>query len=208
MPLIILKDSIFFSYQQTTIFFFQNFIKSHFFGIFFVILVLIKFTFIMKRNILLFCLLSIFTFVSCSSDDSSGLNEEIKPTSTDWVPNKINIVNGSSTLFSEDYPHAIGCNKDYIRIENSNSVVLFEHEQGTCTVIETVQPWNRSGNQVTLVIFDITVSGTIISETDKQFVIESDVSQYKAIIAILYPQFLEYIELLDGLKVQLILDKK
>jgi len=163
----------------------------------------------MKKNILLFAFCSIFALVSCSSDDSS-ISTEVTPipSTVEWIPGQISLMSGSTVLFTESYPHANGCDKDYIRLVGNTSATLFEHEPGTCAITETTQSWNRNGNQISLVIFDTPVTGTIISETATQLTIESDVSQYSAMISLLYPEIVDYLNLIQGAKVRLVLDKK
>lgn len=163
----------------------------------------------MKKSILLLSFCSILALISCSSDDSSNITEVTpNPSSVDWVPGQISLLSGGTALFNDSYPHAEGCDKDFIRLVGNTSATLFEHEPGTCAITETIQPWNRNGNQISLVIYDTPVTGTIISETATQLTIESDASQYTGLISLLYPQFADYIDLIQGMKVQLVLNKK
>lgn len=163
----------------------------------------------MKKNLLFFGLFLLFSVVSCTSDDSTTTTEVTpNPSTGDWIPGQISLMNANVPIFNAPYPHAEGCDKDYIRLLSNSTATFFEHEPGTCAITETLQPWNRDGNQISLVIYNTPVTGTIILETATQLIIESDADQYTSLISILYPQFADYIDLLEGMKVQLVLNKK
>lgn len=164
---------------------------------------------LIKMKKLLFIIPLAVLFFSCSSDDSSKEVEvNPNPSYVEWVPNKIDIGNALATVYSLDYPHQEGCEVDFIRIIGDTSAVFIEHEEGTCNVSETAQEWNRSGNQISFTIFETQISGSIIAETNSQMIIEADASQFTAIIITMNPEFADYAELLNTLKVKITLDKK
>jgi len=160
----------------------------------------------MKKISLLFIFFGLLTISACSSDDETPDNE-VTPTPTvlEWIPKQIIVEAINYTL---DYPHAQGCPNDYIRIVNTNSAILFEHEQGTCEITETEQAWNRNGNQISLTLFDTNITGTVVTENNTEMIVQVPVNQISGLIILLYPEVADYIGLLANTNVKIVLLKK
>lgn len=157
---------------------------------------------------LLFILPTLSLLFACSSDDSSSKSDDIKPTIVEWIPNKIDLGNALINVYSFDYPHSEGCELDFIRLLNNTSAIFFEHEETTCKVIETEQAFQRSGNEVKLVLLDTEVNGKIVTENNTEMVIEADASQFTDIILEMNPEFSEYVDILNTLKIKINFNKK
>lgn len=160
----------------------------------------------MKKICLFFIFFGLLTIVSCSSDDGAP-NDDVNPSQNgvEWIPKQIIV---EAINYQLDYPHSQGCPNDYIRIVNNNLAILFEHEQGTCQITETEQAWNRNGNQISLTLFDTNITGTIVTETNTEMIIQVQVNQISDLITFLYPELAQYIGLLANTNVKIVLLKK
>lgn len=162
----------------------------------------------MKKIYFLSLSLVMLSAFSCSSDDSSTEKEVIViQQNKEWVPQKVELV---SSLFpySFDYPHAEGCDKDYIKLMENSAAKLYEHADTTCAVTESSQIWNRNGNQISFSLMGNQVSGTVVLENENQLVIESQVSQYSAYIQEFYPEYAQYLPMLGNANAKLTLNKR
>ena len=176
----------------------------------------------MKKLVLMALACSAFIVTSCGSDDNTpvtdkpivenpgGGEEEVKVTA-EWEPAtvKLNMViplPGVPT--SMPYPHTQGCTKDYLQLKSNNTAKFFRYEGTDCKETIYDQAFVRNGNNVTLKVMEYTISGVVKSETATAMVIESDFSQYEALIGVLYPEYKDYLKLLAGSKVELQLTKK
>lgn len=173
----------------------------------------------MKKTLLFSTLLLSLSIISCSSDDSTttdkgnpiienpdnpGNNVTVKST---WEPKTIQLVK-VIPLYTIDYPHSEGCTKDYLQLLSNDTAKFFHYEGASCDVTEYGQAFQRNGNNVTMNLMGYTIKGVIASETSTSMEIHSEITEYIPYIKIMLPQYEQYLNLLDGATVKLLLTKK
>ena len=82
------------------------------------------------------------------------------------------------------------------------------YENAECKETEYENAFTRNGNNVNLTILGYQISGTISAETETKMEISSDISQYAQLISTLYPDYAQYLSVLEGGTVKLTLNKK
>jgi hypothetical protein len=107
-----------------------------------------------KFKLIFVCLtVSVFSFTSCSSDDSSATGGQLMAR---WNPVKTTIKVGSQGTITQAYEgNEIGCNKDYIEFAANNvlrRVVYFRNADNVCSesAASTPASWSRSGDVITI----------------------------------------------------------
>ena len=173
----------------------------------------------MKKCLFLSIIAFGLLFASCSSDDSPadvpvkenpddpnnpGDNVTVK---SEWEPTKIQLIK-IVPVYTVDYPHSAGCTKDYLQLLSNNTAKFFHYAETTCDLTEYANAFLRNGNNVSLNIQGYQISGTITTETDTNMVIESDISEYVPIIKAMFPEYEQYLSVLEGGTVKLSLNKK
>jgi len=170
----------------------------------------------MKKYLFLSIIAFGLLFASCSSDNSS--NETEIPDNTpdpnqpvtvksEWEPAKIQLIK-IVPVYTVDYPHSAGCTKDYLQLLSNNTAKFFHYEEQDCKTTTYENAFQRNGNNVSLNITGYQISGTITTETDTNMVIESDISEYVPLIKAMFPEYEQYLSVLEGGTVKLSLNKK
>jgi len=163
----------------------------------------------MKKYLLLFIAFAGLTVTSCDTDDSK--KEEVKPVvvteSADWEPTTIQLIK-IVPLQTIPYPHTENCNKDYLKISKDNKAVFFRYEGAECAVTEYADAFKRDGKNVTLNVLGYQISGVIEVETTSTMEIKSDISAYVPLIKAQFPQYEQYLSLVEGGTVKLTFNKK
>lgn len=170
----------------------------------------------MKNYIaILFCLMSVLFTSSCGSDDSKDKKISENPidpnqpvtVKSEWEPSTIKLVK-VIPLQTIAYPHTTGCTKDYLQLMTDNSAKFYHYEGADCKITSYDNAFQRNGNNVTVNILGYSVKGDIQKETDTYMEIHSDISEYIPLIKAQFPEYEQYLGMLDGGTVQLALNKK
>lgn len=157
----------------------------------------------MKKLFFILITLIGLSVVSCGSDDKTDqVTEQGK-----WQPRTIQITK-IVPLYTMDYPHSEGCNKDYLEMGEDNTAKFYHYEEGTCEEIIYENAFTRTGNQVNVNIMGYNINGEIVVETSTTLEIQSDISEYIPYIKVMFPEYEDYLAMLDGATVKLILDKQ
>lgn len=160
----------------------------------------------MKKYISLLFLSLTLLVVSCGSSDDSKKEPEVVIAGK-WEPSTITLVK-IVPLQTIAYPHTAGCSKDYLELSNNNSAKFFRYEGSDCKVTEYANAFQRTGNNVTVNVLGYTVKGEIKNETDTYMEVHSDITEYIPLIKAQFPQYEQYLSMLEGGTVQLALNKK
>lgn len=161
----------------------------------------------MKKYLFLAILSAGLFFTSCESDDSKKNDNEVVTKPGEWEPTTIKLVK-VVPLQTMDYPHTANCNKDYLQVSADNKAVFYRHEGTNCEATEYADAFQRSGSNVALNMLGYKISGTIAVETSTNMEIHSDISEYIPLIQAQFPEYEEYLSLLEGGTVQLSFVKK
>lgn len=146
-------------------------------------------------------------FASCGSDDSKKNETEVVTKPGEWEPTTIQLVK-VVPLQTIPYPHTANCKKDFLELSAGNKAVFYRHEGADCKVTEYADAFQRTGNNVSLNILGYKINGTIAVETSTNMEIHSDISEYISLIAAQFPEYEEYLSLLEGGTVKLSFSKK
>ncbi len=146
-------------------------------------------------------------FASCGSDDSKKDETEVVTKANEWEPTTIQLIK-IVPLQTIEYPHTENCTKDFLKISSDNKAVFFRYEGADCKVTEYADAFQRTGNNVSLNVLGYKVTGTIAVETNTNMEIESDISEYIPLIKAQFPQYEQYLSLLEGGTVKLSFIKK
>ena len=168
-------------------------------------------------KLLAVCLFSSSLLLSCSDDDKeTTVKEPIEnpgdntggdvTLKSEWVPSNIK-VESLLPIPPLDYPHAAGCNEDFLQLYSNNTGKFTRHSEDNCKPEVIEQAFTRNGNNVTLTLMGYTVAGTI-EETASEMIITSSGDAYIPIIKIMYPDAAQIADLLKGSKVKLTFTKK
>ncbi|UUV22396.1 hypothetical protein [Paenimyroides aestuarii] len=160
----------------------------------------------MKKILFLFIAASAILFASCGSDDKKE-DPPVSSTQGKWEPTTIQLVK-IAPLYTLDYPHTESCPKDYLEFTAASSAVFFRHETANCTVTEYANAFQQSGNNVSLNVLGYQINGTITAQTETSMEIQSDISAYIPIIKAQFPEYEQYLSLLEGGTVKLSFVKK
>ena len=153
---------------------------------------------------------------SCGSDDSKtdninpeNPNNPNQPVTvkSEWEPKTIKLVK-VIPLQTIDYPHTSGCTKDYLQLMSDNTAKFYHYEEADCKITEYANAFQRSGNNVTINVLGYSIKGEIKTETETYMEIHSDISEYIPLIEAQFPQYEQYLSMLEGGTVQLALNKK
>lgn len=172
----------------------------------------------MKRYLFLTILSAGLLFASCGSDDSGKSKDANTPgnpnnpnqpvtVKSEWEPKTIKLVK-IVPLYTLNYPHTSGCTKDYLQLMSDDSAKFFHYEGTDCKVTEYGQAFQRNGNNVTVNVMGYEIKGVVKAEKDNYMEIHSDISEYIPLIKAQFPQYEQYLSLLEGGTVMLALDKK
>ena len=172
----------------------------------------------MKKYLFLTILSAGLLFASCGSDDSGKSDNGNTPENpenpgqpvtvkSEWEPKTIKLVK-IVPLYTLDYPHTSGCTRDYLQLMSDNTAKFFHYEGTDCKVTEYGQAFQRSGNNVTVNVMGYEIKGVVKAETDAYMEIHSDISEYIPLIKAQFPQYEQYLSVLEGGTVILSLDKK
>lgn len=171
----------------------------------------------MKKHLVLAILSIGLLFTSCGSDDSTKKDEgtpenpsnpnQPVTVKSEWEPATIKLVK-IVPLYTLDYPHAAGCTKDFLQLMSDDSAKFYRYQGADCKVTEYGQAFQRSGNNVTVNVMGYQVKGVIASETAIYMEIHSDITEYIPLIKAQFPQYEQYLSLMEGGTVKLALNKK
>ena len=172
----------------------------------------------MKKYLFLTILSAGLLFASCGSDDTGKQEDTNTPgnpnnpnqpvtVKSEWEPQTIKLVK-IIPLYTLNYPHATGCTKDYLQLMSDDSAKFFHYEGTDCKVTEYGQAFKRSGDNVTVNVMGYEVKGVVKAESDTYMEIHSDISEYIPLIKAQFPQYEQYLSVLEGGTVMLALDKK
>lgn len=161
-----------------------------------------------------------FLITSCGSDDASTTKDPIKEenpnlqpdpvtVTAEWEPTTIALQTLIPLPFGDlAYPHTENCTKDFLQLFSDNTAKYFRYEGEDCKVTEYANAFKRTDNKVTLNVMGYQISGDIKNETSTSMEIHSDIAQYEEIIKIMFPEYADYLTLLNGATVKLTLNKK
>lgn len=161
----------------------------------------------MKKYLFLTILSAGLFFTSCGSDDSKKNDSEVVTKPGKWEPTTIQLVK-VVPLQTIDYPHTANCNKDYLELSAGNKAIFFRYEGTDCKVTEYADAFQRTGNNVSLNVLGYKISGTVAVETATNMEIHSDISEYIPLITAQFPEYEQYLSLLEGGTVKLSFIKK
>lgn len=161
----------------------------------------------MKKFLFLTILSAGLFFTSCGSDDSKKEENEVVTKPGDWEPTTIQLVK-VVPLQTIDYPHTANCTKDYLQLSADNKAIFFRYEGTDCTVTQYADAFQRTGNNVSLNVLGYKIDGTIAAETATNMEIQSDISEYIPLIKTQFPEYEQYLSLLEGGTVKLSFVKK
>lgn len=159
----------------------------------------------MKKFLFLFILSAGLLFTSCGSDDKK--DPPVNTTQGKWEPTTIQMVK-VMPLYTLDYPHTQSCPKDYLEFKANNNAVFFRHETANCTITEYENAFQQSGNNVSLNVLGYQINGAITAQTDTAMEIQSDISAYIPLIKAQFPEYEQYLSVLEGGTVKLSFIKK
>lgn len=154
-------------------------------------------------------------FYSCGSDETKNNpnpienpdeNQPVEVVS-EWEPSTIQLIK-IIPLYTLDYPHTANCTKDFLQLFSNNTAKFLRYENAECKETEYDNAFTRNGNNVSLTVLGYQISGTISAETETKMEISSDISQYAQLISTLYPDYVQYLSVLEGGTVKLTLNKK
>lgn len=160
------------------------------------------------------CVIGMFLY-SCSSDDmNNNSNPIVNPDPTDeikveseWEPSTIQLIK-IIPIYTLDYPHTANCKKDFLQLLSNNTAKYYRYENTACDETKYENAFVRAENSVSLNVLGYQIKGTITAETDSKMEVTSDISQYTPIIKVMYPEYEQYLEVLEGGTVKLTLNKK
>src|SRR5690606_556008 len=161
----------------------------------------------MKKYLFLSILFTGLFFTSCGSDDTKKEDTEVVTKPGKWEPTTIQLVK-IVPLQTIEYPHTANCTKDYLELSAGNKAIFFRHEGTDCKVTEYTDAFQRSGNNVSLNMLGYKINGTIAVETATNMEIHSDISEYIPLIKEQFPEYEQYLSLLEGGTVKLSFNKK
>lgn len=161
----------------------------------------------MKKYLFLSILFAGLFFTSCGSDDTKKEDTEVVTKPGKWEPTTIQLVK-IVPLQTIEYPHTANCTKDYLELSAVNKAIFFRHEGTDCKVTEYTDAFQRSGNNVSLNMLGYKINGTIAAETATNMEIQSDISEYIPLIKTQFPEYEQYLSLLEGGTVKLSFVKK
>lgn len=182
---------------------------------FFFIFTLTKLLINMKfRTLLSIIALTCLFFTSCSDDNSTKENNQINNPGdnnaitvvSEWNPSSLQIIK-LIPLETFEYPHQVGCEKDYLQLLSNNTGKFISFNENDCAQEVYEQAFTRSNDQVTLNLNGYTISGTL-QETDNQMILSSPIDDYLPFIQTLYPEAEQYLPLLEGATIKLLFTKK
>lgn len=154
---------------------------------------------------------------SCNSNDDQKTNVEnpiITPenpnapvtVASEWEPATIQLIK-IIPITTINYPHATDCTKDHLQIMSNNTAKFIRYTDADCKVTEYADAFTKNGNNVTVNVLGFNVSGTL-EENSTQMIITSDVDAYIPIIKAQFPQYEQYLGMIEGGTVKLTLQKK
>lgn len=111
-------------------------------------------------------------------------------------------------LYTMNYPHSVGCTKDYLQLMSDDTAKFFHYAETTCEITEYGQAFQRTGNDVTLNVMGYSIKGKVTSETSTSMEIQSEISEYIPYIKAMFPEYESQLALLEGGTVKLLLTKK
>lgn len=170
----------------------------------------------MKKYLLLSILSVALLFASCGSDDANKNNDNVNPNpdptqpvtvKSEWNPTTIKLVK-IITLQEIAYPHTANCTKDYLQLLSNNTAKFYRYQNANCTVTEYADAFKRTGNNVSLNMLGYQINGVIATETDTYMEVHSDISEYVPLIKAQFPEYEQYLSLLEGGTVKLSFNKK
>lgn len=161
----------------------------------------------MKKYLFLSILFAGLFFTSCGSDDTKKEDTEVVTKPGKWEPTTIQLVK-IVPLQTIEYPHTANCTKDYLELSAGNKAIFFRQEGTDCKVTEYTDAFQRSGNNVSLNMLGYKINGTIAVETATNMEIHSDISEYIPLIKEQFPEYEQYLSLLEGGTVKLSFNKK
>ena len=158
----------------------------------------------MKKLFFFLIALTSLSIVSCGADDKPEPTTE----QGEWQPRTIQITK-IIPLYTLDYPHSKGCNKDYLELNEDETAKFYHYEEESCDEVTYENAYTRTGNQVNINVMGYAIDGEIVTETSTTMEIQSGISEYLPYIKVMFPEeYDNYLEMLDGATVKLILDKK
>ena len=160
----------------------------------------------MKKYLFLSIITLSLLFSSCGSSDDPK-NEEVETPQGEWIPQQIQLIK-IVPVYTVDYPHTAGCSKDFLQLLADNTSKFFHYEGTNCEETEYENAFQRNGNNVSLNMQGYQINGTITTETETNMVIESDISEYVPVIEAMFPEYEQYLSVLEGGTVKLSLNRK
>lgn len=161
----------------------------------------------MKKFLFLTILSAGLLFNSCGSDDTKKIDNEVVTKPGKWEPTNIQLVK-VVPLQTIPYPHTANCSKDYLEISADNKAKFYRYEGSNCSVTEYADAFQRAGNDVSLNVLGYKINGTIAVETSTIMEIHSDISEYTPLIVAQFPEYEQYLSVLEGGTVKLSFIKK
>lgn len=161
----------------------------------------------MKKYLFLTIVSAGLFFTSCGSDDTKKVEEKVVIEPSKWEPTTIQLVK-IVPLQTIQYPHTTNCTKDYLEILADNKAKFYQYKGTDCKITEYADAFQRKGNNVTLNMLGYKINGTIAVETETNMEIHSDISEYIPLIKAQFPEYEQFLSLLEGGTVKLSLNKK
>src|SRR5690606_13665938 len=158
------------------------------------------------EKISFFSIITLGFLFSCGSSDDSK-KEEVQTPQGEWVPQQIQLIK-IVPVYTVAYAHTAGCTKDFLQLSTDNTAKFFHYEGSSCEETEYANAFQRNGDNVSLNRQGYQISGTITTETDTNMVIESEIAEYVPIIKAMFPEYEQYLSVLEGGTVKLSLAKK
>lgn len=114
------------------------------------------------------------SFASCNEDDdSSNSSAQLEGK---WIFSKEGaITDGNEELW--DYKgNEDGCSKDYIMVNSNGSLtdVDYDSTDSPCQMFTTNGTWTRSGNNLTINIEEVSLTGEIVNLTSSELKVKFD----------------------------------
>ncbi|WP_372474302.1 hypothetical protein AB4865_03245 [Capnocytophaga sp. ARDL2] len=148
--------------------------------------------------------LSGLVFASCSEDKTT--TEPTDEIVGKWVPKNVELIQVVK-LYEYDYPHTVGCDKDFLDIQ-STTQGTFTHFSGTeCKAKVASQAFSKEGSDVKLNLNGVEVSGKA-TFSGNQMYITGSLGDYTTFFQEYFPEYASMISMLSGATVKMTFDKK
>lgn len=155
----------------------------------------------MRKILLSVSILAFLAIGSCSSDDNSGPNnepplnqpgdgdnkvDEPNPLVGKWIPENARVTAMGSEMANLGYPHAEGCDEDYLVFEKNKDASFTYHDEA-CKATSQKEKWSQDKDILKFNLLGSDIEVKVIENTATKLVISGNGKQFENLIPIFLP---------------------